>query len=93
MRDGVARGLIRDEFGGSPSMRLLRFPQLGPVRERLKLARQADKLEAVHGDAAVDVVDARIRAARDRSERAALYRLRDEITRRSARPCADAAFA
>jgi hypothetical protein len=75
-------------------MGLFRWSLIG-VRDRLKLSAAADKLETLHGDAAVDVVDGRIRSARDRSERASLYRLRDEITRRRAdrAACAAAAWA
>jgi hypothetical protein len=67
---------------GEFAMRL--FPSLDRVRDRLRLMTEADRLEAEYADAALEVVDDRLRSARDRGVRMGLYRLRDELTRRRA---------
>lgn len=52
-----------------------------PSKDCIKLADEADALEAQHGEEAVDLVRHRIVSA-DRKARKALYRLHDELARR-----------
>jgi hypothetical protein len=51
------------------------------AREEMKLADEADALEARHGEDAIHLVRNRIVAA-DRTARRDLYRLHDELARR-----------
>ena len=61
--------------------------------EGVVIAHEADRLEATHGDRAIEWVRQRILTAR-KAERRRLYRLHDEIARRHAEPLSlDAALA